>query len=93
MLDSTSSLAAAIADASSTMDAESIPLPPSPVEPETPLDKKLAIRSRLEKHKSMIPVRVKNFMDLPIDIKTLIVQHVSRGGVILFCDISDSLCR
>jgi len=93
MLDSTSSLAAVVANASLTMDAESIPLPPSPVEPEPPSDKKLAIRNRLEKHKAMVPVRVKNFMDLPIDIKTLIVQHVSQGSVILFCDCSDSLCR
>jgi len=78
MLDATPPLAAGVAAAFPNVAAESIPLPPSPVEDEPPSDQKLAIRTHLEKRKAMAPVRVKNFMDLPIDIKTLIVQNVSR---------------
>jgi hypothetical protein len=60
------------------MNPESVPLPPSPVDDQRPSEKQLAIRTRLEERKAMAPIRVKKFMDLPVDIKTLIVHHVSE---------------
>lgn len=44
-----------------------------------PESARLAIRSRLEQHKAMAPIHVKNFMDLPVDIKFMIVKHVSSA--------------
>ena len=62
------------------MNPESIPLPDSPVGDQRPSEKQLAIRTHLEERKAMAPIRVKKFMDLPVDIKTLIVHHVRESA-------------
>ena len=63
------------------MNPESVPLPPSPVADEGPSEKQLAILTHLKERKGMAPIRVENFMDLPVDIKTLIVQHVRQPDI------------